>query len=55
MSFVEKNDVYQVVENFITSLISNLVPNKIITVKFEKLKVKEAIDFYGSDKPDLRF
>jgi aspartyl-tRNA synthetase len=55
MSFVEKTDVYNIVESFVTDLVTNLVTSKNITVNFMKLKVKEAIDIYGSDKPDLRF
>ncbi|MEI6117721.1 MAG: hypothetical protein WCP92_00150 [bacterium] len=36
-------------------LIPTLSPHKQITVAFKKLKHREAIDQYGSDKPDLRF
>jgi len=32
-----------------------LSPHKKITVAFKRLTHKEAIDQYGSDKPDLRF
>ena len=55
MSFVEQDDVYAVVEWYLNQLIPTLSPHKKITVAFKKLKYREAIDQYGSDKPDLRF
>jgi len=55
MSFVEQEDVYKVVESYITDLINNIVPNKNISWTFQKIEYNEAIDRYGSDKPDLRF
>ncbi len=55
MSFVHQNDVYAVVEWYINALIPALSPHKKITVAFKKIKHREAIDLYWSDKPDLRF
>ncbi len=55
MSFVNQEDIYSVVEWYLNELISTLSPHKKITVAFKKLKYREAIDQYGSDKPDLRF
>lgn len=55
MSFVQQEDVYQVVESYLKDLISTLSPHKHIDVNFQRLKYSEAIDQYGSDKPDLRF
>jgi len=55
MSFVEKEDIYNTVETYIKELISKLSSHKTITVDFSKIKYAEAIDLYGSDKPDLRF
>ena len=56
MSFVETKDIFEVAENYLKDLIKQLTPNKSITEdSFRKLPYKEAIDKYGSDKPDLRF
>ncbi len=55
MSFVNQEDVYAVVEWYLNTLIPTLSPHKKITVAFKRLKHREAVDQYGSDKPDLRF
>ncbi|MCK9467526.1 MAG: aspartate--tRNA ligase [Candidatus Absconditabacterales bacterium] len=55
MSFVEQEDIYQVVESFMKDMVSTLVPHKKITTNFIKMKYVDAIDKYGTDKPDLRF
>jgi aspartyl-tRNA synthetase len=55
MSFVEQEDIYKVVQWFVTDFVTNLTPNKKIKVHFERIAYHTAIDMYGSDKPDLRF
>ena len=53
MSFVEKEDIFEIVEGLVKEIfeISNIeVPNNI-----KKMSYYEAIEKYGSDKPDLRF
>lgn len=55
MSFINQEDVYTVVEGYINQLIPTLSPHKKITVAFKRLTYREAIDQYGSDKPDVRF
>lgn len=55
MSFVEQEDIYKVVQWFVTDFVTNLTPNKKIKVHFERIAYHTAIDTYGSDKPDLRF
>lgn len=55
MSFVNQEDVYGVVEWYLTELLPALSPHKKITVAFKRLTYRQAVDQYGSDKPDLRF
>lgn len=55
MSFVNQDDVYAIVEWYLNQLIPTLSPHKKITVAFKRLKHREAVDQYWSDKPDLRF
>ena len=55
MSFVERDDVLEVVEGLITSLIPAVTPHKRIFSPFPRMSYREALDRYGTDKPDLRF
>jgi aspartyl-tRNA synthetase len=55
MSFVEQEDVFQVVENYMKDLISKLSDKEIINNEFVRLTYDEAMEKYGSDKPDLRY
>jgi aspartyl-tRNA synthetase len=55
MSFVEQEDVFEVVENFVTDIIKELSTKKIMDNKFYRMTYEEAMENYGSDRPDLRF
>ncbi len=55
MSFVEQDDVLNLIEELYTSLIEALVPGKRVLKPFPRLTYNEAMDLYGTDKPDLRF
>jgi len=55
MSFVEEEDVMGVVEEMLIKMIGELYPEKKIqTVPFPRMTYKEAMDKYGTDRPDLR-
>lgn len=55
MSFVEQEDVLQVCEQMFTDLIKHVFPTKrIASEPFPRLSYKEAMEQYGTDKPDLR-
>ena len=55
MSFVEQDDVLGLIEELYTGLIEELMPGKRILTPFPRLTYQEAMDRYGTDKPDLRF
>jgi aspartyl-tRNA synthetase len=54
MSFVEQEDVFQVVEKLMINLFKKFSPKKILNEKFPKIPYQEAMKKYGTDKPDLR-
>ncbi|MGC9361149.1 MAG: aspartate--tRNA ligase, partial [Anaerolineae bacterium] len=55
MSFVEANDVMQVSEDLLTALVPAIGTKRILETPFPRLTYQEAMDRYGSDKPDIRF
>lgn len=56
MSFVHQEDVLEVAENFAKELVTDLCPDqKLLTPTFKRLTHHEAMERYGSDKPDVRF
>jgi aspartyl-tRNA synthetase len=56
MSFVEQDDVLAVAESFAKEAVAALVPEKtLITKTFPRMSHTDALDTYGSDKPDIRF
>ncbi|MCO1600123.1 aspartate--tRNA ligase [Desulfosporosinus nitroreducens] len=54
MSFVEVEDILPMMEKLMTEIFSETV-GKPVTVPFPRLTYKEAMERYGSDKPDTRF
>jgi aspartyl-tRNA synthetase len=54
MSFVEQEDIFQVVEKLMINLFKKFSSKKILYEKFPKISYKEAMQKYGTDKPDLR-
>ncbi|MBU1070927.1 aspartate--tRNA ligase, partial [Patescibacteria group bacterium] len=55
MSFVTQEDILQLTEELFTQLVKKVFPNKKIKqTPWPRLSHKEAIEKYGSDKPDLR-
>lgn len=56
MSFVERDDVLDMVEGLFTALIPAVAPHKrLLASPWPKLTYTEAMERYGTDKPDLRF
>jgi aspartyl-tRNA synthetase len=54
MSFVEQEDVFQVVEGLMVNVFKKFSSKKIKYEKFPKISYYDAMLKYGSDKPDLR-
>jgi aspartyl-tRNA synthetase len=55
MSFVEQDDVMQLVEAMLIAMVETVTPDKKITqIPFPQLSYAESMEKYGSDKPDLR-
>ena len=54
MSFVEQEDVFQVVEKLLINVFKKFSNKKIKSTKFPRIPYKEAMQKYGTDKPDLR-
>jgi aspartyl-tRNA synthetase len=54
MSFITEEDIYSVVERLMTEAFSRVLGVELQT-PFPRLDYQEAVNRYGSDKPDLRF
>ena len=54
MSFVNQEDVFEVVEKLMIKLFKQFSTKKILNDKFPKISYKDAMLKYGTDKPDLR-
>ena len=55
MSFVDMDDVLDVVERLFTEMVPAVVPHKHTISPFPRMTYNEAVERYGSDKPDLRY
>jgi aspartyl-tRNA synthetase len=55
MSFVDEEDVLNLVEELFTSLVETIKPELRLVKPFPRLSYTEAMEQYGIDKPDLRF
>ena len=54
MSFVEQEDVFNVVEKLMINLFKKFSSKKLLNNKFPRIPYDEAMLKYGTDKPDLR-
>lgn len=55
MSFVEEEDVLRLNEELLIALVKKVAPSKKIQeIPFPRLTYKEAMEKYGTDRPDLR-
>mgnify|MGYP001413148689 CR=1 FL=1 len=54
MSFVEQEDIFNVVETLLVNTFKKFSSKKLMNNKFPKISYRESLLKYGSDKPDLR-
>ncbi|MBD1153855.1 aspartate--tRNA ligase [Pelagibacterales bacterium SAG-MED23] len=54
MSFIEQEDVFDVIETLFLKLFKTFSNKKILDAKFPRITYEDAMLKYGSDKPDLR-
>ena len=54
MSFVEQEEVFEVVEKLMINLFKKFSSKELMNDKFPRISYEEAMLKYGSDKPDLR-
>ncbi len=55
ISFIEVKDILQLMEELFTSLVETVKPDMRVLKPFPYLSYKEAMEKYGTDKPDIRF
>lgn len=56
MSFVEREDVMDLIEGLYTSLVAEVTPQKnVLETPWPRLTYREALDRFGKDNPDIRF
>ncbi len=56
MSFVEREDVMDLIEGLYSDLVAEVTPNKrILQTPWPKLTYREVLDRFGKDNPDIRF
>jgi aspartyl-tRNA synthetase len=55
MSFIEEEDVLNLLEELFTSMVETIKPDCGLIKPFPWLTYAEAMERYGTDKPDLRF
>lgn len=56
MSYVHRDDVLAMVEGLYTAMLPGVAPHKrLLASPWPKLAYREAVERYGTDKPDLRF
>jgi len=56
MSFVEREDILQLIEAMYSQLVAEVVPHKrLFKSPWPRLTYRESVDRYGKDNPDIRF
>lgn len=54
MSFVEQDEVFEVIETMMTGLFREFAPEREVTSPYPRIAYRDSLTRYGTDKPDLR-
>lgn len=55
MAFVEQEDILQLIEELCTSFVEEHTKKQILTKPWPRMRYDEAMEKYGTDRPDIRF
>lgn len=55
MSFVEREDILQLVEGLITTMVESVSNKSLASKPFPRIQFSDALERYGTDRPDVRF
>ena len=55
MSFIEEEDIFNLLEELYISMVETIKPEMEVIKPFQRLTYADAVERYGTDKPDLRF
>ncbi|MFO8009996.1 MAG: aspartate--tRNA ligase [Dehalococcoidia bacterium] len=55
MSFVEEEDILELMESLFTSIVERITPELEVVKPFPRLSYNDSMARFGNDKPDLRF
>jgi len=55
MSFMDEEDILNLTEELFTAMVATLKPEMKVATPFPRINYADAMDRYGTDKPDLRF
>ena len=55
MAFATQEDVWEMMEGLMKEITEKFSSKRVLQYPFEKIKYRDAMDRFGSDKPDLRF
>jgi aspartyl-tRNA synthetase len=55
MSFVEREDILRLIEELMIGMVESVTEKQIYAKPFPRLRYSEALDRFGTDRPDIRF
>jgi aspartyl-tRNA synthetase len=55
MSYTTQDEVLNLIEGLYTSIVEQLTQKRLLAMPFPRLTYAEAMDHFGTDKPDIRF